>query len=1379
MDEVAAESVDPLTRLDRHLRATVEGLESPVLGFLAVFVLANDELTVREVTQELGPCQIVDEHGRKPGARWIRTTHERLVEEGLLEETSRYGKPTARTPPEVAILVLEELHARDRLRALVERCQPPQRYYHGHRAVAVMTRLRIALVEGASEKIDKQLEQMRRFVPARSRGDWLIGALGLVPPAALVERLPVPVRTQYLTELMSSVRAAPLAPPERLIEQALELGDRQLRLELGRLMVLRGEGERALKLGGLSTHGARGLSLLAAFWRGDYAAAASIGAEAIAAMKRRKRKVLPDLEGVCHVLASLATSGSDPRALYEIEPVIEAGMSQKSDRYTNAWGLAREIHRALLGDRSGLRCHASNRYWADRGWVELWVAALHDVWLEPKQRGANELRQEGADLLRALADRSQNLGYGPVARELDGVADALGKRRRGGAPANEAPSLARAFRAPAPWETALVGLDAIVAGTEAAPEAEAESERHLVWELKLHAGCEEITPRLRESSRARKGKVVSLSRLLAGKEDDALSEDDRQVLAAAELEEQSDGYHGVSRGRGSMVLGAKALVALIGHPRVVDGEGKPLKVERGQATITTRRKGGQVRVKLTPSDLAVRRVHCEKHGGRVRIYERTPELERAADILGPGLDVPGEGVERLLRTLGRLSVAAGVEIAGDLEPEAQRVEADPRPVLLLEWDGECLGVQARVAPLGLAGAQLRPGVGNPVLAGELREGGELRLLRCERELDEEMRCLAELEQACPTLMSYGLSPLHWRVAELTDALEVMLELQCLGDAVVPAWPKGRRLGAPLERDVHDLKLAVSSGKDWLSVDASLRVDEGAVLSFRELIEARAGPRFVKLGEDRFVALSEQLRRRLDALENVATRKGSGLRAAPAMLPMLDELAADLDAPEFDNKALAKLAEIRKLADTVPRRPRGLAATLRDYQKQGYDWMWRLAEAGLGACLADDMGLGKTVQALALLSQRARKGPALVVCPTSVVSNWLAETERFAPSLRPSALAEAGDRAAALEQLRARDLLVCSYGVLASEAEALAEVEFATVVFDEAHALKNERTKRAKAARGIQAGFRLGLTGTPVENRVDELWSLFRVLVPGLLGSKAKFEERFAKAIARGDRERAGQLRALLRHFILRRTKAQVLDELPARTEITLRVTPTSEERAYYEALRRRAVDAVEAGDPRKKRFRILAQITRLRQAAVDPRLVDEHAAPAGAKVEALVEQLLALREEGHRALVFTQFLGSMALVRARLEAAGVEYLELDGSTPAAERGRRVDAFQSGEGDVFLLSLRAGGVGMNLTGADYVLHLDPWWNPAVEDQATDRAHRIGQMRPVTVYRLISEGTIEDKILGLHERKRELADDILTGLEGAETLDLDKLMGLLAG
>jgi SNF2 family DNA or RNA helicase len=549
-----------------------------------------------------------------------------------------------------------------------------------------------------------------------------------------------------------------------------------------------------------------------------------------------------------------------------------------------------------------------------------------------------------------------------------------------------------------------------------------------------------------------------------------------------------------------------------------------------------------------------------------------------------------------------------------------------------------------------------------------------------------------------------------------------------------------------------------------------------VLRFAQLLGARVGERYLPIGPDRFVVLSDALRRHLDALAGLGTVTGDQLRASPALLSVLDELTAGTHVI-LDPRVRARLDALQEIADWAPRLPRGFQATLRDYQREGYTWLARLARAGLGACLADDMGLGKTVQALALLCQRARLGPAMVVCPTSVVHNWAAEAARFTSVLRIHVLADEEDRAQRLCSLRARDLVLCSYGLLDSVSDTLGEVEFSTVVFDEAHALKNQETKRAAAARLVRAEHRLALTGTPVENHLGELWSLFNVIQPGLLGSHTHFDDAFTNPIAAGNRERAAQLRALLRPFLLRRTKTQVLDELPPRSEVTIHVEPNAEERAFYEALRRRAVERVTSADSKKVRFEILAELTRLRQAAIDPRLVDPAKGPTGAKLDVLMAHLVELRSEGHRALVFTQFLGSMALVRERLQAAGIEYLDLDGSTPAAERARRIDAFQAGEGDVFVLSLRAGGVGINLTGADYVFHLDPWWNPAVEDQATDRAHRIGQQRPVTVYRLVTEGTIEDKVMALHESKRQLADDVLSGHEHATTPKLDELRHLL--
>jgi SNF2 family DNA or RNA helicase len=457
--------------------------------------------------------------------------------------------------------------------------------------------------------------------------------------------------------------------------------------------------------------------------------------------------------------------------------------------------------------------------------------------------------------------------------------------------------------------------------------------------------------------------------------------------------------------------------------------------------------------------------------------------------------------------------------------------------------------------------------------------------------------------------------------------------------------------------------------------------------------------------------------------------------------------------------------------------------LRDYQVEGHAWLSRLAAWGAGACLADDMGLGKTVQTIALLLDRAKLGPALVLAPTSVCWNWVEELARFAPGLRPILYVDQGDRAGCLAKLGKRDVLIASYGLLVRDADKLAATSFATLVLDEAQALKNPTTQRARAARTLDAGFRVALSGTPMENHLGELWSLFSVVFPGLLGSWEQFRDRYASSIERTrDPEAHAALGRVIRPFLLRRTKQEVARELPERTEIQVPIALSQEERQLYEDARLAAVaELSETGKgvrDQQHRFQVLAALTRLRLLASHPQLYDPTSKLPSSKLRRLVELLEELRAAGHRALVYSQFTSHLGLVQEELARLGIRALYLDGSTPAAQRKTRIKAFQQGEGDVFLISLKAGGTGVNLTAADYVIHLDPWWNPAVEDQATARAHRIGQTRPVTVYRLIARGTIEEKILAMHGEKRALVASILDGTDVAGRLSTRELMALLA-
>jgi SNF2 family DNA or RNA helicase len=580
-----------------------------------------------------------------------------------------------------------------------------------------------------------------------------------------------------------------------------------------------------------------------------------------------------------------------------------------------------------------------------------------------------------------------------------------------------------------------------------------------------------------------------------------------------------------------------------------------------------------------------------------------------------------------------------------------------------------------------------------------------------------------------------------------------------------------------------LSIRLSRARDWFQIRGEVQADEDLIVDMQDLIDRldAAQGRFIRLDDGRFIALTRQLQKQLERLRAVSEAEKGGRRLHPLGTVAVQELIEQAGTVKSDRHWQDFAGRIRAAGEHIPVLPSTLQAELRDYQIDGFAWLSRLAHWGAGACLADDMGLGKTVQAIAAMLEQAAHGPCLVVAPTSVCHNWEVELTRFAPTLNVHRLSAASDRAALVAGLSPGDVLVTSYGLLHQESEQLAGRSWRMVVFDEAQALKNTETKRAQASQRIDAAFRVALTGTPIENYLDELWSLFNTINPGLLGSRDAFQKRFVTPIESGRGGNAREtLRALIRPFILRRTKSAVLSELPPRTELTVEVEQPEEERAFYEALRRKALEALEtlpedaAG---QRRIHILAEITRLRRACCHPRLIDPETRLAGAKLAVFLDLIDELVRNRHKALVFSQFVGHLEIVRQALEQRGVRYQYLDGGTPARQREQRVSAFQGGDGELFLISLKAGGVGLNLTAADYVIHLDPWWNPAVEDQASDRAHRIGQQRPVTVYRLIVRDSIEEQIVRLHRTKRDLAADLLEGTELSGRLSAEDLLDLI--
>ncbi len=837
-----------------------------------------------------------------------------------------------------------------------------------------------------------------------------------------------------------------------------------------------------------------------------------------------------------------------------------------------------------------------------------------------------------------------------------------------------------------------------------------------------------------------------------------------------------------------------ALAALVGHPRVVyeHADQRPLAVRRGE-----------LRFAVTPVDDDLELVPTV--GGR----PLTPELRRHLREAGPttAADLRPEDGECLVFDVNRRAHALLqlLERHGDRFPPAAHealldrlAVLDPR--LAVELPSALLGANWSTTSTVVLRLELAPGGGLAVAAwirvapeaplvvpGQGRE--VLPLVRdgvrghVRRALAQEVaqvgRALAALP-VTPTVDDTG-PPWRYRVAEVDDALTLATSLDELPAGVVAEWTHRR---PEVRRDVTAaaLTLRVADARDWFDIQGQVTVDGEAVELAVLLEAARVQRRYVRLGPDRWLELADALRAQLARLAAHQVRHRGQVVSTTAIVPAMLELAeagATIDGADTWRTLVAK---VRAAARSTPKLPRDLTATLRDYQRDGFTWMMRLAAWGAGGVLADDMGLGKTVQTIAVLAARASLGPALVVAPTSVTGNWLVELARFAPRLRPRPVAERDARAEVIDGAAAGDVVVVSYALLTRERERLAARRFATVVFDEAQAIKNASTQRSQAARALDAEFRVALTGTPVENRVGELWSIFAAVFPALFGPWEHFRATYAVPIERAQSAEAQALLAhALRPFVLRRRKDEVARELPARTEIALTIPLTEPEAALYEQVRLAAIAKLEHELPElgvnEQRLQILAELTRLRLAACHPRLHDPLSAVPSSKLERLLELVEELRAEGHRALVFSQFVSHLALVRAAFDDAGVTYQYLDGATPADARSARVAAFQGGAGDVFLISLKAGGTGLNLTAADYVIHLDPWWNPAVEDQASDRAHRIGQTRPVTIYRLVAADTIEAKILELHAAKRDLAAAVLSGTDGAVRATSDELLGLL--
>jgi superfamily II DNA or RNA helicase len=1139
--------------------------------------------------------------------------------------------------------------------------------------------------------------------------------------------------------------------------------------------------------------------------------------KALAAETGKRKQLLPPSLAWLYPLALLAQP--EPAAWIKARKFAAAEAGKREAQPFTFWGLWQSAIDQRLGD-SPLN---AKHFQLARGAVNSRdaLSQLHHLllaaWLriEPSPRSARDRLSEHGAYLETRLRNAGLLWLARLARRA--VVQLLGETPA----ADDAAMPYFIGAAQDRWREALASIVALGSGPAGQREAGAAGDR-LIWTVSVDDKSCRITAieplEQRASSRGLgKAKPVTLAALIKRKD---LPTHDAAVLRAVLREDF---------GNRPFLDTALAAAALVRHPHVAWASEPQRFIEVVEAlpALEVMTRGEHIAFRLVDPLLAppgksddgdlyayvspraqganerARQTLLIADGiDRARLVRTTPAQLRVAELVTQGWQVPATEKAELDAALRVL--ATHFQIASDAEAghevpasDTLRAELTPR--------GSGLDLTLMAAPFGDFGPRLAPGSGRARVT-TVHQGATLFT---RRRLDAERARVSALLQAAEFLDD-GVHA--WQVDEPEQALALVEALAAQAPGIVSEWPKGKPLRVrPVTAKA--VTLNVASRGDWLDIDGELALDDGEVLRLRTLLElVQAGKRrYVALGDGDFLALSDGLRQQLADLNAVVQPHKQGQRvagiAALAWSHQAGELQLEGDAAWRKRSAT--------WADAQERRfdlPNTLQAELRDYQQVGYRWLMRLAASGFGACLADDMGLGKTLMTLAVLLERAAGGATLVVAPTSVCSNWLAEAARFAPSLDvqmygdvaeasdieladddaagadPDSVPDTARLAARRRQLRALgagQVLVCSYALLQRDADLLAGREWHSVVLDEAQAIKNAATRRAKAASRLEAGFRLALTGTPIENRLGELWSIMGFANPGLLGSAEQFTQRFAGPIERdGDAQASRRLRRLVAPFLLRRTKGEVLTDLPPRTEIVHEVVPGKRERALLEVLRQHAEDSVnqvmtEGAAPGQSQIHLLAALTRLRRAACDPRLVAPELGLVGAKVQEFERLAVELVAGKHKALVFSQFTDFLALLRERLDGAGLSYQYLDGGTPAAERGKRVAAFQQGSGDFFLISLKAGGFGLNLTAADYVIIADPWWNPAAEDQASGRAHRIGQLRPVTVYRLVTQGSIEDRIVRLHRSKRELAEGILSGQDGGAVMDAEALLTLLRG
>ncbi|HJV66150.1 MAG TPA: DEAD/DEAH box helicase [Geomonas sp.] len=1260
-------------------------------------------------------------------------------------------------------------------------------YYRSH--LHALRDLRIAVYGKRPNLVFETLARYQRQFPYEMTHNHPFVALCNSPfDSSWFRTLPEEVQLPALSEILAQA-SADLSPSQPAFDLLAELAARPLPPGVSDFfcleLLLRGRLEEARQRSRKHpTAKKQGILGCLALLHGSHAESIEHFETGLLRLKKETGKRKTFFDDITGPLFILALVGTGDKRLLEVAAEHCTFVAKKKE-----WP-HKEIYRFLqlvIRDRSGEHGIAAelerenHRYSWSPVYALFLVMALH--WCDSPQAA------EMATQLPPLSGNAREAGYGWLADEFDLAALACGvdtpaiRETEQRYKAWGLTPLVRTIDRIEFWDSALSALIGLNK-KEDAPQKPAAHSR-LIWHFQEDGRQIEIQPReqkLTPTGKWTSGKNISLKRLAeeAGQLDFLTEQDLRICGCINQGRERSYGYYGYGR-EVYRLDNEKALPLMIGHPNVyLDPAGTTrLELVHGEPELQVSTEGDLLQIRIYPSFEQDRDIHVVKESPtRLKVFEAREEYRQISAIVGDGLKVPGQAKQKALEAINTLSSIMTVhsDIGSD---SAALLPADPTPCFHLLPYSSGIKLELLVRPFSDAGPYFRPGAGGETVLAEL----EGKRVQTRRDLRLELRRAADAVAALPYLPESEENDCEWLLPDPEDALEVLLQLQALGESVRLAWPDGAKFKVRQEATPGNCTLRIREAKDWFELDGEVRLNEKRTLDLQLLVDlARDGHgRFVPLGDGEFLALSAQLRKRIDEVASFADPHGKGFRFHRLAAGVFEEFADEAGQLVADQQWQVQLKRLRDAQNFRPQLPSTLQAELRPYQEEGFNWLNRLAQWGVGACLADDMGLGKTVQALAQILAMAAHGPSLVVAPTSVCLNWESETLKFAPTLKV-VMFGGNQREATIKRLEPFDLVICSYGLLQQEGHLLASVKWQAIVLDEAQAIKNMATKRSQAAMELTGAFKMVATGTPIENHLGELWNVFRFINPGLLGSLKQFNVRFASPIEKSKDKRArARLKRLIQPFILRRTKNQVLEELPSRTEITVKVGMGEEEASFYEALRRSVLDNLagvgKVEEKGETYVKILAEIMRLRRACCNPRLILPESRIPSAKLAAFAEILEELRENRHKALVFSQFVSHLEIIRQFVEKAGIRYQYLDGSTPPKERKLRMEAFQSGDGDLFLISLKAGGVGLNLTAADYVIHMDPWWNPAVEDQASDRAHRIGQQRPVTIYRLVTKGTIEEKIVGLHQHKRGLADSLLDETDLSGKISAEELLQLL--